>query len=188
MEKVLKKNTLLPFVGLSVIFLILFINSSTKTDSIKVEAEDYHSLVILGTEDMTIPSSFDLEYIVITETPIPTPTFTPSPTPTNTPTPRPLPPTSSDLENWFTKYSSEYSVNREILKKIAACESGFNSSSNSGVYGGMYQFSVGAWISARSRMNTDTNPDLRFHAEESIKTAAFKISVDSTRAWPNCAK
>ena len=81
-----------------------------------------------------------------------------------------------------------YGIEREILKKIAWCESHYNSGSNSGPYGGMYQFTVGAWKGARNRMGQDENPDIRYSAEESIKTAAFKISRDGTAAWVNCAK
>ena len=119
-----------------------------------------------------------------TDTPTPTSTNTPTPSPTATPTPVPV--TSSDLENWFSKYSGEYSVDREQLKKIAVCESGFNSQARNGDYGGMYQFSTSSWQSTRASMSMDTNPDLRFNAEESIRTAAFKISTGGAGAWPSC--
>src|SRR2546423_32096 len=70
------------------------------------------------------------EIVQPTATPIP-PTATPTPTalPTATPTPQPTITTTSDLETLFGKYSSQYSVNEDELKKIANCESGFNSSS-----------------------------------------------------------
>lgn len=35
-------------------------------------------------------------------------------------------------------------------------------------------------------MNMDTNPALRFNAEEAIRTAAFRFSTDGPNAWPNC--
>jgi hypothetical protein len=35
-------------------------------------------------------------------------------------------------------------------------------------------------------MGLDSNPDLRFNADESIKTAAFKIAHGGIGAWPNC--
>lgn len=124
----------------------------------------------------------------------PTPTATLTPTPTDTPTEIPTPtvaaatqPTDTDLENWFTKYADDYHIDRELLRHIAQCESGFNTNSNNnGLYLGMYQFSRGTWISARSAMGLDTNPDLRTNAEEAIKTAAFKISQGGAGAWPNC--
>jgi hypothetical protein len=127
-----------------------------------------------------------------TDSPTPTPTATPTSTPTATPTPTAMPtPTlipvsSSDLENYFSKYAGEYSVDREQLKKIAACESGFNAQSRNGDYGGMFQFATSSWQVTRSRMNSDPNPDLRFNPEEAIRTAAFKISINGANAWPSC--
>jgi hypothetical protein len=61
-----------------------------------------------------------------------------------------------------------------------------NPGSNGGIYGGMFQFDTQTWISTRTRMGLDTNPDLRYNAEEAIKSAAFKISQDGTRAWSGC--
>lgn len=134
----------------------------------------------------TSPTIFNLDYIVITETPVPSPTFTPTPKPTRTPTPLPF--TSADYERWFSIYSSNQSINREVLKKIAICESGLNPRASNGIYGGLYQFSTSAWISTRIRMNNDPNPDLRFNPEEAIKTAAFKIAVSGVSSWPLCGR
>jgi hypothetical protein len=52
----------------------------------------------------------------------------------------------------------------------------------------MYQFSKETWMNTRSQMGQDNNPDLRFNAEEAIKTAAFKISRGGAGAWAVCAK
>lgn len=122
-----------------------------------------------------------------TQTPTPTPFPTPTliPTPTLTPTPIPAPVNLNDL---FTKYSNQYSVAKDLLQKIANCESGFNSNSVNGDYLGMFQFSSGSWISNRNNMGLDPNTELRLNAEESIKTAAFMISVNRTNAWPNCSR
>jgi len=139
------------------------------------------------THQITVsPTVFVLDYIVITETPIPTPTSTPTPLPTSTPTPLPF--TTADYEKWFTTYSNNQSINKELLKRIAFCESGLNPRAINGVYGGLYQFSTNSWISTRKSMNQDSNPDLRFNPEEAIKTAAFKIATAGIRAWPNCSK
>ena len=124
-----------------------------------------------------------------TETPTPTPTQTPTPTPTETPSPTPTTvsqPNGTQLDEWFTKYANEYHIDRALLHRIAQCESGFNTNSNNnGLYVGMYQFSESTWIGTRSAMGADTNPELRTNAEESIKTAAFKISQGGAGAWPN---
>lgn len=93
---------------------------------------------------------------------------------------------SGDLEELFKHYSNEYGVDEGLLKKIAYCESHYNSEAVNGPYGGMFQFTASSWASARNRMGLDNNSDLRFNSEEAIKTAAFKISQDGTAAWPAC--
>ncbi|MBI4062345.1 transglycosylase SLT domain-containing protein [Candidatus Gottesmanbacteria bacterium] len=127
-----------------------------------------------------------------TPTPIPTPTSTPTPrptlAPTQTPTPTLPPVTSEQLDSWFTKYSNEYSIDRQKFWLIAVCESNLNPHARNGDYGGLYQFASRTWRSTRSAMNMDTNSDLRFNPEEAIKTAAFKISTVGLSAWPNCGK
>lgn len=152
-----------------------------------------------------LPTRLDSAERAATPTPFPpTPTPTrldsteraaiPTPTPTEIPTPTPTPlksvqaiVTSEDLENMFATHSSHYSVDKEMLKKIAKCESGFNAAARTSLYGGMFQFSESSWISTRSAMGMDTNTELRFNADEAIKTAAFKISTAGTRAWPSCS-
>lgn len=130
------------------------------------------------------------------------PTSTPTITPTNTPTPQsastPIPPSTPtfpplptlasapDLESLFQKYSDEYAVAKDLLKRIASCESGFNSEADTGLYAGMFQFSSQTWINNRNAMGLDPNPDLRKNAEESIRTAAFMIARGQQNAWKNC--
>lgn len=116
-----------------------------------------------------------------------TPTLTPTPTAIPI-TPTLVPVHAGELETMFAKYSELYSVNNDLLKKIARCESNLNPQSNSGVYGGLFQFSETLWRTTRQAMGSDNNPELRFNAEEAIKTAAFKISRDGTNAWINCSK
>ena len=149
--------------------------------------------------------AFDTKKIVslfISPTPTPTPTSTPTPTPTptSTPTPTPVPtvtpipsptltptplPTTS-FETYFDQYSKQYNVSKDLLKKIAFCESGVSPGAVNGEYGGMYQFSVETWQATRKLMGADENPDLRFGAKEAIETAAFKIANKGERAWASC--
>jgi hypothetical protein len=135
-----------------------------------------------------------------TATPTPTPTNTPTPTPTNTPTPKPTmtptktptptpkppPPAPDYLNSLFDKYSSDFKVDSNILRKIANCESHYNPGAASGDYGGMFQYMKDTWINTRTQMGLDTNPDLRFNAEESIRTTAFKIANGGLSAWRGC--
>lgn len=113
---------------------------------------------------------------------------TPTPTPTLSPTPTPIPVTAEQLDGWFTKYAGEYSIDRSKLWNIAVCESSLRPNARNGLYGGLYQYSASTWKTTRLRMNTDSNPDLRFNPEESIRTAAFHYSISGTSPWPNCGK
>lgn len=120
----------------------------------------------------------------IPTTPTPTPTSIPSPTPTAVPVQAV---TGQELDNFFTQYSGQYGVDRELLRRIAQCESSFNTNANYLGYGGMYQFSEDSWISTRSGMGQNTDPARRFNAEEAIKTAAYKLSQpNGASAWPSC--
>lgn len=95
---------------------------------------------------------------------------------------------AADIEDMFTKYGNNYGVNREYLKKIAHCESTYNPGAVNGIYGGMYQFSASTWIATRNSMGLDPNPDLRFNAEEAVRTTAFKIAHGGSGAWPVCGR
>lgn len=131
-----------------------------------------------------------------TATPTPLPTSTPSPTriptvtptiaPTATPTPAPTISVAVDLESLFQKYSDEYRVEKDLLKRIAQCESGFNASAENGPYAGMFQFQEQTWITIRTRMGQDPNAELRKNAEEAIRTASFMIAHNGTSAWSGC--
>jgi len=161
----------------------------------------YFLTLSLKKPDILTPLSQSTQFLdKITSTLIPSPTFTPSPTPTTflaptlnpTPTLTPIPsfspPTSDQLEDLFTKYANKFSVDRELLKRIAACESNFNPNAVFGDYIGLFQFSTNAWISSRTLMEENSDPSLRTNAEESIKTAAFKLSRGESSSWPNCNK
>lgn len=109
------------------------------------------------------------------------------PTPTSIPTPQPTVIAPAQLDGFFTSYADMYQIDKEQLKKIARCESGFNATSNnSGKYLGMFQFAASTWVSNRTAMGLDSNPDLRLNPEESIRTAAFMLARGQQRAWPNC--
>lgn len=94
----------------------------------------------------------------------------------------------SVLDAWFEKYGTEFNVSPTLLKQIAYCESTFREDavSPSGLYVGLFQFHTPTWISNRTAMGLDTNPDLRANGEEAIRTAAFKIGRDGVGAWPVC--
>jgi len=109
----------------------------------------------------------------------PEPTITPK-----IPQPKPLP--ASSLDQMFATYGQQHGVDSIFLKKIAYCESSFRPNAVNGIYAGLFQFTPATWSATRKKMGLDSNPDLRFNPEESIKTAAFKISQDGPAAWPVC--
>lgn len=118
--------------------------------------------------------------------PTPTITATPSLSPTPTTQPTQTVTTTTDLETLFSTYSTMYNVSEDELKKIANCESGFNTNADTGLYAGMFQFSSSTWEAERAAMGLDTNPDLRKNAGEAIRTTAFMLSRGEQNAWPNC--
>jgi hypothetical protein len=126
-----------------------------------------------------------------TPSPTPTPTPTASPTPTLSPTPTPTPTpivAPADMEPLFIRYANEYGIDSQLLKRIAYCESEFNPFAVNGPYIGLFQFHADRWRDHRTDMGHDPNPDLRTNAEESIKTAAYLVSLGKLHMWPNCPK
>jgi soluble lytic murein transglycosylase-like protein len=150
-----------------------------------------------------------------TQTPTATPTATPRRTPSNTPsaTPNPSPTTEPailpkytkspetpsptprptakaltgpEMDALFTKYAAEYNTDRELLRRIAICESSLNPNARNINYVGLYQFGQAAWVSNRQAMGLSTDLTLRIDPEESIKTAAWMLSQGKSAAWPNC--
>lgn len=161
--------------------------------------EELTSELSLSPTPTETPSPTPTE-IVLTETPTVTPTSTiqPTTTPTITPslTTTPTPTITTipvaapvNLDELFARYSGQYGVDVNLLKKIAKCESNFNTNAigPKGLYVGMFQFGDGSWQSTRKQMGLDPNPQLRTNAEESIKTAAFAISKGRASMWPHCS-
>jgi hypothetical protein len=134
------------------------------------------------------PITLDFNTPTPSPTLTPTPTNTPTPTVTPTPTPTPFPVTSQQLDEWFTNSANHYSVDRSLLWRIAVCESRLKPNATNWIYGGLFQFSPNTWIANRAVMGLDSNPNLRFNPEESIRTAAFVLSTRGPGAWPNCSK
>ena len=94
----------------------------------------------------------------------------------------------AELEFLFNKYSQQYGVDKQLMKRIAYCESSFNPQAVNGPYKGMYQYLDTTWMAERRAMGLDPDPYLRYNSEEAIKTTAFKISRDGTGAWPVCGR
>lgn len=136
------------------------------------------------------------QFLASLETKMPSPTNTPMPKPTSSPTITVQAQTASyaqysknvpdDIKILVERYATEHGVNKDMMTHIALCESNFRSNAVNGPYAGVYQFVSSTWVSNRRAMGLDTDPALRFNAEESVKTAAFKMGRDGFGAWPVC--
>ena len=126
--------------------------------------------------------------VTLTPTTVPSPTFIPTPTATPSPTLTPVIILPKDLDDLFTKYSNEYSIDKELLKRIANCESSLNPNAGTSRYAGLFQFAEPIWIQTRTLIGQNSDINLRFNAEESIRTAAFMVSQGHLGIWPNCGK
>jgi soluble lytic murein transglycosylase len=131
----------------------------------------------------------------LTPTPISTPTIivlptlTPTPIPTKIPTPTVVPQpkfSPEEIHAYIERFAAQYSVDPNVLRHVAVCESGFNPDAVNGPYAGLYQFSKNTWKNNRLSLGEDTNADLRFNAEEATQTAAYLISRGRKEIWPNC--
>lgn len=122
----------------------------------------------------------------------PTPTIvvsavesTPKPKPKPTPVPQPVV-TSQQINEFIERFASQYSVDPNVLRYMALCESGFNPKAYHAGYAGLFQFGPITWKDLRREIGEDPNPDLRYNAEEAVQTAAYTISKGKTALWPNC--
>lgn len=118
-------------------------------------------------------------------TPIPTPRVTATPKPTPSPVPQPTF-SSQQINEFISRFSSQYNVSPDILRYIALCESGFNPQAVKLSYAGLYQFGPVTWKNIRKEMGEDTDINLRFNAEEAVQTAAYTLHVNNAGIWPHC--
>lgn len=120
-----------------------------------------------------------------TSTPIPTPR--PRPTATPSPTPIPVPKYSSEqIYHLIDQYAGEYHVDPNVLRHIAICETGFNPSAKNHIYAGLFQYDAPTWKAFRKLQGLDPDPDLRYNAQEAVRTTAYLLSQNRAYLWPNC--
>ena len=91
------------------------------------------------------------------------------------------------IDGYFASAGTQYHVDISVLRRVAVCESGYNTYARNGPYAGMFQFASSTWVATRATMGLSTDPDLRFNPEQAIDTAAFKIAAgEGKQAWPGC--
>lgn len=126
----------------------------------------------------------------LTPTPTPLPTLTPTPSPGQKPSGSETVPqpkfSQEEIHGFIENFAAQYGVDPNVLRHIAVCESGLRANAVNGPYVGLFQFGSSSWINNRRLMGEDLNLDLRFNAEESVKTAAFIASRGIKNIWPNC--
>ncbi|MGA2910658.1 MAG: lytic transglycosylase domain-containing protein [Candidatus Microgenomates bacterium] len=165
---------------LSVLFLILFGEVLT----LYIMHSNASPKKVLGETTVEVSPS---PALMPTESPSPTPSPTPKPTPKPTPTPIPQPTfTSQQINGFIDQFSSQYEIDPNVVRHIALCESSFNAFARQGVYAGLFQFGPATWRSIRAEMGLSTNINLRYNAEEAVRTAAYAISLGERFKWPNC--
>lgn len=88
-------------------------------------------------------------------------------------------------EGLITFYADKYKTNREELKCVLKNESGLRKAATNGTSSasGMGQFIKSTWISWRTEMHEDPDLNLRFDADEMIKTTAFGLSKGRQTHW-----
>lgn len=96
-------------------------------------------------------------------------------------------PTMAEFDQMFEAYGNYYNVPPSQLRHLALCETRFRPWVSNGQHGGLYQYNPRTWSATRERMGLDPNPDLRFDAQEAIKTTAYKISREGSGAWVVCS-
>jgi soluble lytic murein transglycosylase-like protein len=84
------------------------------------------------------------------------------------------------------RFAGIYGVDANVIRHIAICESGFNPIAHNYIYAGLFQFSPDTWKAFRKKMGQKTDIDLRYNAEEAVKTTAYILSLKGYQNWPEC--
>ena len=131
-------------------------------------------------------STASAEVAVATKSAVASVSATPKPTKRPTLKPTPTAESAEVVYGLVERFASQYGVDPDVLRYMALCESGFRSNAVNGPYVGLFQFGSVTWTNMRKEMGEESNPDLRFSAEESVQTAAYALSKGKEKIWPNC--
>ena len=180
------------WIGLYILLVVLGIMVVLKKDSEeKLALARYYSLFEKRSSVRPAGSGVPSPAEKPTPEEVPTPTFTPAPTPTPTPIPTPTPTpfpaaSSAQINAFIDQYAAHFSVDPNVLRHLALCESTFNPLAEKLDYAGLYQFDQRTWRVYREMLSQDTDPDLRFNAEQAVLTAAYVLSIGRGGIWPSC--
>lgn len=164
---------------------IVEVSASTEVTAPSPQPEVVEPLIETPEPTSTPEPTVQVQPVI--ETPIPSPQITPEPTSTPA-VPAATPDVWSPpvMEPIFTRWAGAYGVDKNILERLAVCESHFNLNAQNGDYLGLFQFSTSTWHTYRARLGLDGNPELRRDAEASIQTAAYVVQQKGTAPWPKC--
>lgn len=72
-----------------------------------------------------------------------------------------------------------------ILERIVTCESGWNplAENASSTASGLGQFLTSTWISTRTKMGLDVNPELKLDWKQNIDTMVYLFNKAGTSPW-----
>lgn len=146
------------------------------------------SPVVSVTPTITLTPPASVSAIVTTPIPTASPTATSTIKKQVTPKPKPTP-TAEPKENvsrLVDKYSSEYGLDVNVVRYLVLCESGLRSNATNGKYVGLFQYDERTWKTIRTEMKLDVDVELRYSAEEAVKTTTYALSKGKTKLWPNC--
>lgn len=89
------------------------------------------------------------------------------------------------IDGMIEFYASKYKVDADEMRCTIKNESGFRKQAKNGTStaSGLGQYIIGTWKSWRTKMGENADPDLRFDAEESIKTMAWAFSRGYQPHW-----
>lgn len=144
---------------------------------------------VLSEVTVSTPIPTDSSSITASPSVQPTPSDTPTPKPTKKPTPTPIPQpkfTSEQINGFIERFASQYTVDPNLIRHIALCESGFDPFAKSLSYAGLFQFGPITWRNIRTEMGEDKDINLRYNAEEAVQTAAYVLHINNAGVWPNC--
>jgi hypothetical protein len=91
-----------------------------------------------------------------------------------------------EIHEFIERFASSYSVDPNVIRHLAVCESGLNPMAINKNYAGLFQFLPNTWINFRAQMGRDDDINLRLDAKEAIETTAYVLSVNKIDIFSTC--
>ena len=97
--------------------------------------------------------------------------------------------TEEELDAMMKRFEGQFALEKDVLKNIAKCVSDYNPNLFDDSRIGLFQFQEPTWIELREKLGEETDPNLRFFAEEATQTAGYVLAndLDPDGIWGDCA-